>query len=163
MATIRVQHEDFDAGHEIAALRADNPAIGAIACFVGLVRDVNEGDSITGMTLEHYPGMNENALAAIAEEAAQRWHIYTSLIIHRVGLMRPTDQIVLVAVASSHRGDAFPACEFIMDYLKQRAPFWKQENTPHGQRWVNARCADAFAEQRWNTPPSGNIVAQETA
>ena len=147
---IRVQHEDFDVGQELAALRADNAAIGAMACFVGLVRDVNGGDAISGMTLEHYPGMTEKALAAIADEAAQRWDIYGSLIIHRVGQLRPADQIVLVAVTSAHRGDAFAACEFIMDYLKQRAPLWKKEQTPHGEYWVDAPTSDAEAEQRWS-------------
>ncbi len=147
---IRVQHEDFDVGQELAALRSGNAAIGAMACFVGLVRDMNGGDAISGMTLEHYPGMTEKALAAIADEAAQRWDIYGSLIIHRVGQLRPADQIVLVAVTSAHRGDAFAACEFIMDYLKQRAPFWKKEQTPHGEHWVDARTSDAEAEQRWS-------------
>lgn len=146
---IRVQQEDFDVGRELAALRAGNAGIGAIACFVGLVRDVNEGDAVSEMTLEHYPGMTEKSLAAIAADAAGRWNILDSLIIHRVGLLRPTDQIVMVAVATPHRGDAFSACEFIMDYLKQRAPFWKKEQTPKGAHWVDARESDAAAEQRW--------------
>ncbi|BCB26821.1 molybdopterin converting factor subunit 2 [Sulfurimicrobium lacus] len=146
---VRVQHEDFDVGAELLALRQGNPKIGAIASFVGLVRDINEGDSVAGMSLEHYPGMTEKALAAIVEEAKGRWDIYDAVVIHRVGDLAPTDQIVLVAVSSSHRGEAFAACEFIMDYLKTRAPFWKREQTAEGARWVDARESDDKAAERW--------------
>ena len=146
---VRVQHEDFDVGTELLALRHGNPKIGAIASFVGLVRDINAGDSVAGMTLEHYPGMTEKALAAIVEQAKGRWDIYDAVVIHRVGDLAPTDQIVLVAVSSSHRGAAFAACEFIMDYLKTQAPFWKREQTAEGARWVDARESDEKAAERW--------------
>jgi len=147
--TVRVQTEDFDAGAEMAAMRKGNPAIGAIASFVGVVRDVNEGDAVSNMTLEHYPGMTEKSIAEIVEQARDRWSVIDALVVHRVGLLRPTDQIVLVIVASAHRGDAFAACEFIMDYLKTRAPFWKKENTSEGARWVDARATDDLAAERW--------------
>ena len=147
--TVRVQTEDFDVGGELARLRSGNPKIGAIASFVGLVRDVADGQAVSEMTLEHYPGMTRKALEEIVAEAAGRWDIYDTLVIHRVGGLGPTDQIVLVAVASAHRGDAFSACEFIMDYLKTRAPFWKKEQTAAGARWVEERESDAHAAQRW--------------
>jgi molybdopterin synthase catalytic subunit len=146
----KVQQEDFDVGAEIAAFRRANAGIGAIASFIGLVRDVNEGDAIAGMSLEHYPGMTEKALAAIIEEAKQRWDIIDALVIHRVGALKPLDQIVLVVVSSAHRGASFAACEFIMDYLKTRAPFWKKERTAEGARWVEARASDDQAAERWN-------------
>uniref|UniRef100_E6QQA8 Molybdopterin-converting factor subunit 2 (MPT synthase subunit 2) (Molybdopterin synthase subunit 2) (Molybdenum cofactor biosynthesis protein E) (Molybdopterin-converting factor large subunit) n=1 Tax=mine drainage metagenome TaxID=410659 RepID=E6QQA8_9ZZZZ len=146
---IRVQLEDFEIGKELSALRAGNPKIGAIVSFVGLVRDINENVPVSGMTLDYYPGMTEKALAAIVEEAAQRWNIYDALVIHRVGALHPTDQIVLVAVTGAHRGDAFTACEFIMDYLKTRAPFWKKELTAVGEHWVETRDSDLIAEKRW--------------
>ncbi|MDD5403624.1 MAG: molybdopterin synthase catalytic subunit MoaE [Sulfuricella sp.] len=146
---VRVQQEDFDVGAELLALRQGNPKIGAIASFVGLVRDINEGDSVAGMTLEHYPGMTEKALAAIVEQAEGRWDIYDALVIHRVGDLKPTDQIVLVAVTGAHRGETFAACEFIMDYLKTEAPFWKREKTAEGERWVDARESDEKAALRW--------------
>ncbi len=146
---VRVQTEDFDAGREIAALRGTDPRVGAVASFIGTVRDVNDGSPVTAMTLEHYPGMTEKALAAIVDEARGRFSIVDALVIHRVGPMRPTDQIVLVAVTSAHRGDAFDACRFVMDILKTRAPFWKKEDTPGGARWVDARVSDAAAEARW--------------
>jgi molybdopterin synthase catalytic subunit len=133
---ILVQREDFDAGAEMRAISRANPKVGALAAFVGLVRDVNEGAAVAGMTLEHYPGMTEKAIAVVVEEAKTRWQVLDCTVIHRVGELKPTDQIVLVAVASGHRGDAFAACEFIMDYLKTRAPFWKKEATPGGERWV---------------------------
>ena len=147
--SVRVQQADFDLGAEILALRRANPAIGAIASFIGLVRDVNEGDAVSGMTLEHYPGMTEKALARIVEEAKQRWDIIDALVIHRVGELKPLDQIVLVAVAGAHRGAAFDACEFIMDYLKTQAPLWKKELTAQGARWVDARASDDQAAERW--------------
>jgi len=148
--TVRVQIEDFDAGAEMAAMRRSNPKIGALASFVGVVRDMNEGAHVAQMTLEHYPGMTEKALDQIVAQASTRWDIYDVLIVHRVGTMRPTDQIVLVIVASAHRGEAFQACEFLMDYLKTRAPFWKKESTPEGSRWVEARKADDAAAERWS-------------
>jgi molybdopterin synthase catalytic subunit len=149
---VRVQEADFDLGVELTAVRAGDPRVGALASFVGLVRDMNDGAGVSEMTLEHYPGMTEKALEAIVTEAKERWDIYNALVIHRVGPLKPCDQIVLVAVTSSHRGEAFAACEFIMDYLKTRAPFWKREATPDGARWVDARDADDSAALRWNVP-----------
>lgn len=149
MANIRVQQEDFDAGIETTALRKGNAKIGAIASFVGLVRDINDNTGIASLTLEHYPGMTEKALAKIVAEAESRWALLDCTVIHRVGTLKPTDQIVLVIVASSHRGHAFEACEFIMDYLKMDAPFWKKERTADGERWVDSRESDAVAAKRW--------------
>jgi molybdopterin synthase catalytic subunit len=146
---VRIQTEDFDAGAEIAALRRGNPAIGAIASFIGLVRDANEGERVTEMTLEHYPGMTERALTKIVDEAKSRWNIIDVLVVHRVGTLHPCDQIVLVIVSGAHRGEAFAACEFVMDYLKTQAPFWKKEQTPAGGRWVDARTSDDAAADRW--------------
>ena len=146
---IRVQEADFDIGAELAALRAGDARVGALASFLGLVRDLNDGAAISEMTLEHYPGMTEKALEEIVAEAKGRWDIYDALVIHRVGPLKPCDQIVLVGVTSAHRGEAFAACEFIMDYLKTRAPFWKKEVTPDGSRWVDARDADDSAATRW--------------
>lgn len=147
--TVRVQPEDFDCGAEISAIRRRDPRIGAIASFIGTVRDLNEGLGVATMTLEHYPGMTEKALASICEQAKARWDLLDTLVIHRVGTLRPTDQIVLVVAVSAHRGAAFAACEFIMDYLKTEAPFWKKEATPQGERWVEARSADDEAAARW--------------
>lgn len=147
--TVRVQEADFDVGAELAALRRGDARIGALASFVGLVRDVNDGSGVSEMTLEHYPGMTEKALEAIVVEAKARWNILDALVIHRVGRLLPTDQIVFVAVSGAHRGESFAACEFIMDYLKTRAPFWKREVTPQGARWVDARDADDSAADRW--------------
>ena len=146
---VRVQEAAFDVGAELAALRAQDARVGALASFLGLVRDINDGARVAGMTLEHYPGMTEKALEAIVTEAKGRWDIYEALVIHRVGPLKPCDQIVLVAVTSAHRGEAFAACEFIMDYLKTRAPFWKKEETPDGGRWVDARETDDSAAARW--------------
>jgi molybdopterin synthase catalytic subunit len=146
---VRVQNEDFDAGAEIAALRRGNAAVGAVASFIGVARDVNDGDAVSTLTLEHYPGMTEKALEEIVAEARARWKVIDVLVIHRVGEIRPTEQIVLVAIAGAHRGEAFAACEFIMDYLKTRAPFWKKEQTAEGPRWVEARESDDEAAQRW--------------
>jgi molybdopterin synthase catalytic subunit len=146
--TVRVQTEDFDASAEIAALRRGNPKVGAVASFIGIVRDVNEG-AVAEMTLEYYPGMTERAIEEIVTQAHGRWEIFDALVVHRVGTLKPTDQIVLVIVTSGHRGDAFAACEFIMDYLKTRAPFWKKEQTPSGERWVEARASDDIAAERW--------------
>jgi molybdopterin synthase catalytic subunit len=147
--TVRVQTEDFDAGAEIAALRRGNPKIGAVASFIGVARDVSDGEAVSTLTLEHYPGMTEKALDGIVAEARARWNVIDVLVVHRVGEILPTEQIVLVAVAGAHRGEAFAACEFIMDYLKTRAPFWKQEQTAQGPRWVDARESDDQAAQRW--------------
>jgi len=146
---VRIQGADFDSGAEIANLRRNNPAIGAIASFIGLVRDVNAGDRVSELTLEHYPGMTEKALDKIVAEAKSRWDVIDMLVVHRVGMLRPTDQIVLVVVAGAHRGEAFAACEFLMDYLKTQAPFWKKERTPDGSRWVEARSSDDAAAERW--------------
>jgi molybdopterin synthase catalytic subunit len=147
--SVRVQGEDFDIAREIAALRAGDARVGAVAAFIGLVRDVNDAAAVSTLTLEHYPGMTEKALSEIVDEAKSRWRIYDALVIHRVGELKPTDQIVLVIVTSAHRGDAFAACEFIMDYLKTRAPFWKKERTPAGERWVEARASDDDKAARW--------------
>jgi molybdopterin synthase catalytic subunit len=138
---VLVQTEDFDLGREVKALSRD-PKVGAVASFVGLVRDVP-------MTLEHYAGMTEREITKIVDEAKSRWQVMDCTVIHRFGELQPTDQIVLVAVASAHRGDAFAACEFIMDYLKTRAPFWKKEARPEGYRWVEARASDDRAAERW--------------
>lgn len=146
---ISVQTGDFDAGREMAALRVGNPKVGAVAGFIGVARDHNEGSGVSSMTLEHYPGMTEKALAEIVAQAQSRWKVLDCCVIHRIGRLEPTDQIVLVAVASGHRGDAFSACEFIMDFLKTRAPFWKKEKTPQGERWVDARGTDEAAAGRW--------------
>ena len=138
---ISVQREDFDLGAEVRAISSD-AKVGAVASFVGLVREVR-------MTLEHYPGMTESAIRKIADEAAARWQVMDCTVIHRFGDLEPNDQIVLVAVASAHRGDAFAACEFIMDYLKTQAPFWKKEHHAGGATWVDARTADDAAAERW--------------
>ena len=148
--TVRVQTEDFDIGQELSKLRLANPSIGALVSFVGQVRDMNAGDAINTLTLEHYPEMTESALIAIENEAKTRWNVIDSLIIHRVGTLRPLDQIVLVAVSGAHRGEAFNACEFIMDYLKTSAPFWKKEATSQGERWVEAKISDDAAKARWS-------------
>ena len=152
--TVRVQTEDFDLSTEVAALRAQNPKIGAVACFVGTVRDLNDGSAVEALELEHYPGMTEKALEAIVEAARERWPGTDVLIVHRVGKLVPLDQIVLVATTSMHRGDAFASCEFVMDYLKTQAPFWKKEKTEQGERWVDARTSDEAALARWNTAES---------
>jgi molybdopterin synthase catalytic subunit len=148
ISTIRVQASDFDIAEELALIRS-NASVGAVASFIGLVRDLNDGSGISSLTLEHYPLMTEKALSEIVRAAESRWRILSSTIIHRIGELRPTDQIVLVIVASAHRGDAFAACEFIMDYLKTQAPFWKKEQTPDGSRWVEARDSDDSAASRW--------------
>ena len=152
--TVIVQTEDFDVGLEINKLRLLNAKAGALVSFVGQVREFtnnkpNENDLIHTLTLEHYPGMTERALEAIEIEAKKRWNVLNSLIIHRVGCLKPLEQIVLVVVTSAHREDAFKACEFMMDYLKTQAPFWKKELTPAGERWVDARLSDDAALKRW--------------
>jgi molybdopterin synthase catalytic subunit len=147
--SVVVQTQDFDLSTEIAALRAGQAGIGAVCSFVGTVRDRNEGDCVQTMELEHYPGMTEQAIARMIEAARQRFDILGARVIHRVGLLQPLDQIVLVAVTSAHRGQSFLACEFLMDYLKTQAPFWKKEQTPEGARWVDARVSDDAAAARW--------------
>jgi molybdopterin synthase catalytic subunit len=147
--TVRVQTEDFDVGAEISQLRMARKDVGAVVSFVGQVRDINEGDAVSQLTLEHYPGMTEKSLAGIIEQAKKRWDIFDALIIHRVGTLQPTEQIVLVAVSSAHRGEAFKACEFVMDYLKTEAPFWKKEATLSGERWLDAKETDDTARERW--------------
>ena len=150
--TVSVQEADFDVGAEIEALSAGRSDVGAVASFVGLVRAdtlAGRGDEVSAMTLEHYPGMTEKSLEAIVAEADGRWRLLGARVIHRFGRLVPGERIVFVGVASSHRGDAFAACEFIMDYLKTRAPFWKKEDTPAGGRWVDAREADDSAAARW--------------
>lgn len=151
MIEIRVQQEPFDLNAEQASLYRGRPDVGALVTFVGLMRDLNEGKGVRRMTLEYYPGMTEKALTAIAEEAAGRWDLTGIRIIHRVGPLEPQDAIVLVAVASSHRGDAFRACELLIDYLKTKAPFWKKETTDAGDRWVDARTTDDEAAGRWDS------------
>jgi molybdopterin synthase catalytic subunit len=147
--SIRIQTEDFDLSTEIAALRAQQPQVGAVVSFIGTVRDLNDGAAVTQMELEHYPGMTEKSLQQIVEQAQARWAFLDALVIHRIGPLQPTDQIVLVAVSAAHRGEAFAACEFIMDYLKTDAPFWKKELTPDGARWVDARSTDTDARSKW--------------
>lgn len=147
---VLVQTAPFDLTAEVARLHRANPKVGAVASFLGLVRDVNDGDGVRTLTLEHYPGMTEKSLEEIVRQAFERWDLIDATIIHRVGELSPTDPIVLVAVASGHRGEAFAACEFIMDFLKTRAPFWKKERTPEGDRWVDARDSDDRAAARWS-------------
>jgi len=148
-ARVTIQSQDFDLGAEVAALRAGNAAVGAVAAFVGTVRDRNDGSGVQSMELEHYPGMTERAIEAMIDDAVQRFGIDAARVVHRIGLLQPLDQIMMVAVTSAHRGNAFQACEFLMDYLKTQAPFWKKELTPAGSRWVDARVADDAALQRW--------------
>lgn len=147
--TVRVQTDDFDVGAEINAMRLSNPNIGAVVSFIGQVRDLNNGDNVASMTLEHYPAMTEKSLESIVEQAKNRWVIEDALIVHRIGELKPLDQIVLVLVASMHRQDAFAACEFMMDFLKTEALFWKKEQTPTGARWVEAKDSDDQAKSRW--------------
>ena len=149
---ISVQTEAFDIGTETATISQERTDIGALASFIGIARDTNSGSEVTAMTLEHYPAMTEKALAAIVAEALQRWALLDVTLIHRVGRMLPGDPIVLVIVASSHRAEAFAACEFLMDALKTRAPFWKKEETSEGERWVDARESDNVAADHWRQP-----------
>jgi molybdopterin synthase catalytic subunit len=149
MARVRIQTQDFDLGAEVAALRALDAGVGAVASFVGTVRERSDDAAVSRMELEHYPGMTERAIEAMIDAALQRFDIRAARVVHRVGVLQPLDQIVLVAVSSAHRGQAFQACEFLMDYLKTQAPFWKKETTPAGARWVDARVADDAALARW--------------
>ena len=149
MPRVSIQTPDFDLSAEVAALRAGDARVGAVCVFVGTVRDRNDGQSVSTMELEHYPGMTEKAIEAMIDAAHQRFSMRGVRVIHRVGVLQPQDQIVLVAVTSAHRGEAFQACEFLMDYLKTQAPFWKKEQTPDGARWVDARVSDDAALARW--------------
>ena len=176
-ARVSIQTQDFDLSAEVATLRAGHPGVGAVCTFVGTVRDRNAqasgaallsgdglapagvgqgpgqgGETVLSMELEHYPGMTEKAIDAMVDEALRRFDIIGARVIHRVGLLQPTEQIVLVAVTSAHRGQSFLACEFLMDYLKSHAPFWKKEQTPEGARWVDARVSDDAAAARWGLP-----------
>ena len=153
-ARVSIQTQDFDLSAEIAALRAGDARVGAVCSFVGTVRDRNEGDAVSSMELEHYPGMTEKSIEAIIDKAVERFGIFGARVIHRIGLLQPMDQIVLVAVTSAHRGQSFQACEFLMDYLKTQAPFWKKEQTPQGGRWVDARVSDDAALARWGITAS---------
>jgi molybdopterin synthase catalytic subunit len=146
---VRIQTQDFDLSQEVKQLRAGDARVGAVATFVGTVRDRNDGSDVAAMTLEHYPGMTEKSREEIIEKAKARWDIFDVLIIHRVGPLNIEDQIVLTAVTSAHRGEAFAACEYVMDYLKTLAPFWKKEDTPEGARWVDARLSDDEALKKW--------------
>ncbi|MBX3609816.1 MAG: molybdopterin synthase catalytic subunit MoaE [Hydrogenophaga sp.] len=148
-ARVAIQTADFDLSTEVALLRLQDKGVGAVCTFIGTVRDRNDGQSVSAMELEHYPGMTEKAIEAMIDAAFQRFDILGARVIHRVGPLQPLDQIVLVAVSSAHRGQAFQACEFLMDYLKTQAPFWKKEQTPEGARWVDARVSDDQALQRW--------------
>ncbi len=149
MARVSIQQHDFNVADEIAALRAGDARVGAVCSFIGTVRDRSDGTSVSAMELEHYPGMTEQAIEAMMDDAHKRFDIHAARVIHRVGLLQPMDQIVLVAVTSAHRGESFRACEFLMDYLKTQAPFWKKEQTPEGARWVDARVSDDAALARW--------------
>ena len=156
-----IQTQDFDLRTEIAALRGQDARVGAVCSFIGTVRDRNDGSTVASMELEHYPGMTEKAIEAMIDEAHRRFDILGARVLHRVGLLQPTEQIMMVAVISAHRGESFQACEFLMDYLKTQAPFWKKEETPEGARWVDARVADDKAAQRWGL--AGGNSAQPRA
>ena len=160
-ARVSVQAEDFDLGVEVAALRARDAGVGAVAAFVGTVRDMNDARGVVSMELEHYPGMTERSIEAMIDEATRRFELRSVRVIHRVGLLRPADQIMMVAVCSAHRAQAFQGCEFLMDYLKTQAPFWKKELTPQGERWVEARDSDDAAARRWGLP-GGNAQGQHS-
>ena len=148
-ARVTIQAGDFNLADEVAALRAGDKRVGAVCSFIGTVRDRSDGNTVSAMELEHYPGMTEKSIEAMIDEALKRFDIRAARVIHRVGLLQPLDQIVLVAVTSAHRGESFKACEFLMDYLKTQAPFWKKEETPEGARWVDARVSDDAALARW--------------
>ena len=148
-ARVSIQEQDFDLQQEVAALRAGDARVGAVCSFIGTVRDRNDGSPVASMELEHYPGMTEKAIEAMIDEAHRRFDILGARVVHRVGLLKPQDQIMMVAVISAHRGESFQACEFLMAYLKTQAPFWKKEQTPEGPRWVDARVDDDAALARW--------------
>ena len=156
--TVSIQTQDFDVSQELAALRAGDARVGAVCTFLGTVRERNDGSAVASMELEHYPGMTEKSISAMMDEAKKRFDIYAARVIHRVGLLQPEDQIVFVAVTSAHRGESFKACEFLMDYLKTQAPFWKKEVTPEGARWVDARVSDDQALARWGIAASNTRI-----
>jgi molybdopterin synthase catalytic subunit len=147
--TVAIQTQDFDVSREVQALRSGKADVGAVCVFVGTVRDRNDGDDVSTLELEHYPGMTEKSIERMINEAQQRFEMISAKVIHRVGILSPLDQIVLVAVTSAHRGQSFQACEFLMDYLKTQAPFWKKETGPNGSHWVDARVSDDQALARW--------------
>ena len=149
LSRVSIQTADFDLSSEITTLRVQNKRIGAVCSFIGTVRDRNDGLSVSSMELEHYPGMTEKAIEAMIDEAVRRFDIFGARVVHRIGLLQPLDQVVMVAVTSAHRGESFKACEFLMDYLKTQAPFWKKEQTPAGARWVDARVTDDVALAKW--------------
>ena len=155
---VSIREADFDLGAEVAALRAGDGGVGAVVAFVGTVRELSSGAAIAAMELEHYPGMTERAIEGMIDAAAKRFDIRAARVVHRVGKLMPRDQIVLVAVTSAHRGQAFAACEFLMDYLKTQAPFWKKEHHPDGAHWVDARAADDAALARWGIAAAGNAA-----
>jgi len=155
---VSIQTQDFDVNAEIAALRAQDKRVGAVCTFIGTVRDRNDGSPVSAMELEHYPGMTEKSIEAMIDAAFKRFDIYAARVIHRVGPLQPLDQIVLVAVTSAHRGESFQACEFLMDYLKTQAPFWKKEQTPEGARWVDARVSDDKALAKWGISSGNSVV-----
>jgi molybdopterin synthase catalytic subunit len=148
-ARVSVQTQDFNLAAEVDALKKDDKRVGAVCTFTGTVRDRNDGLHVSSMELEHYPGMTEKAIEAMIDEALKRFDIFAARVVHRVGLLQPLDQVVMVAVTSAHRGESFKACEFLMDYLKTQAPFWKKEQTPEGERWVDARVTDDAALAKW--------------
>jgi molybdopterin synthase catalytic subunit len=156
--TVSIQTQDFDVSQELAVLRAGDARVGAVCSFLGTVRERNDGSSVASMELEHYPGMTEKSISAMMDEAKKRFDIFAARVIHRVGLLHPEDQIVFVAVTSAHRGESFKACEFLMDYLKTQAPFWKKEVTPEGARWVDARVSDDQALARWGIEASNSTA-----
>ncbi len=156
--TVSIQTQDFDVSQELAVLRAGDARVGAVCVFLGTVRERNDGNSVASMALEHYPGMTEKSISAMMDEAKKRFDIYAARVMHRVGLLHPEDQIVLVAVTSAHRGESFKACEFLMDYLKTQAPFWKKEVTPEGARWVDARVSDDHALARWGIDTLNSVA-----
>ena len=163
MPRVSIQAENFNAGDEIAALRGHDKRIGAVCSFIGTVRDRNDGLSVSSMELEHYPGMTEKAIESMIDEAMTRFDIFGARVVHRVGLLQPLDQVVMVAVTSAHRGESFQACEFLMDYLKTQAPFWKKEQTPEGARWVDARVSDDSALTKWGIQASNAWVVSSIA
>jgi molybdopterin synthase catalytic subunit len=148
-ARVSIQTQDFNVADELAALRAGDARVGAVCSFIGTVRDRSDGSAVSAMELEHYPGMTEQAIEDMIDDALRRFDIFAARVVHRVGPLQPLDQIVLVAVTSAHRGESFRACEFLMDYLKTQAPFWKKEQTPQGARWVDARVSDDAALAKW--------------
>ncbi len=154
---VSIQTQDFDVSQELTALRAGDARVGAVCSFLGTVRERNDGSSVASMELEHYPGMTEKSISAMMDEAKKRFDIFAARVIHRVVLLHPEDQIVFVAVTSAHRGESFKACEFLMDYLKTQAPFWKKEVTPEGARWVDARVSDDQALARWGIEASNSV------